>query len=266
MTFRSRIARGSVYHKRFGPVEHAFTYPFTFFAFDLEELPRLSEASALFNYNHTGPLSIHDRDFLHRKNLPISNQLNACLPPEGPKERTVLIGSPRYFGYAFNPVNFYLRMQEDKLLTAVVEVNNTFGDTHIYPLTNLRPDTKPHTWVASCAKNFHVSPFNDLNGEYRFTFRIDPESIFLGVDLYKKGQCLMQTYQTGKMSELKTSTIFRYALFYPFDTAFNSLPRITWQAAKLYFSKQLEVYRRPKPDSKNTLVDRDHPESKRPII
>ena len=42
-------------------------------------------------------------------------------------------------GMVFNPVNFYFRInQKAELVRALVEVNNTFGDSHLYPLNNLK--------------------------------------------------------------------------------------------------------------------------------
>lgn len=158
MPFESKIVRGTVYHKRFGPVEHAFTYPYTFFVFALNELPKLDRASYLFGHNHPAPLCLNDRDYLKRSDQTIERALESWLSPLEPNQRSLLVSSPRYFGYAFNPVNFHLRMEGPRLIQAIAEVNNTFGDTHVYPLTQLSPGPDQHTWLARCPKDFHVSP------------------------------------------------------------------------------------------------------------
>lgn len=266
MQFRSKIVRGSVFHKRFGPREHSFRYPFTFFAFDLAEISHLSAESLLFARNHYSVLSLNDRDFLGREDRSILDKINDHMGPPTSNQRTLLVSSPRYFGYSFNPVNFYLRLDGDQLQQAVVEVNNTFGDTHIYPLPNLEKGTRKNTWHAHCPKDFHVSPFNDMTGEYRFTFRIEDESIFLGVDLYQNNACTMQTYLEGKSRSFTTRHLTRYALLHPLDTAFNSMPRILWQAALLFYKKKLAVYGRPRPQSPATIIDRDRPKPDRPIV
>lgn len=265
MTRRSQIYRGEVVHERLGPRTHAFRYPMTFFSFDLAELPALSRQASIFGHNEARPLRLNDHDYLHGQRQPILKQLDTLLPPEQSGQHTRLISSPRFFGYAFNPVNFHLRMEEDRLLCAVAEVNNTFGDRHVYPLNDLKCAAK-HTWTAQCPKDFHVSPFNDRAGEYRFTFRVEADELFLGVDLYKEGDCVMKTWIQGSARPLTNATIVKYALLHPFDTALNSMPRIVWQAAVLYYKKRMEVYRRPSPESPNTLVDRDAPEGKRPVV
>jgi DUF1365 family protein len=258
MIEHSKIYRGEVVHERLGPTRHAFRYPMTFFGFDLEELPRLGDAVGIFGYNKARPLRISDDDFLRGEAKPIREQLDEFLPPEQAGQRTLLISSPRYFGYAFNPVNFHLRMEGSQLLCAVAEVNNTFGDRHVYPLTELEA-MGPQQWTARCPKDFHVSPFNDRTGEYHFTFRIEAESIFLGVDLHRDGACVMKTWIQGCAQPLSRRSIVKHAFLRPLDTALNSFPRILWQAALLYYQKRMAVYKRPRPESAHTLVDRDRP-------
>lgn len=259
------IYRGEVTHERIGPIGHAFSYPMTFFAFDLGELKAIERSASLFGYNQSRPLLIKDSDYLRGDKRKIADQLGEFLPAESPNQRTLLISSPRYFGYAFNPVNFYLRMQGEELLCALAEVNNTFGDRHIYPLTRL--NAKGHRiWTARCPKEFHVSPFNDMSGEYLFTFRIDEDKIFLGVDLWKHDECVMKTWIQGSGQTLDNKRIVRYALFKPFDTAINSMPRILWQAALLYYRKKMKVFQRPVPHSDHTVINRDRPDGLRKVI
>jgi DUF1365 family protein len=265
MRRHSQIYRGQVVHERLSPQRHTFSYPMTFFGFDLAELPQLNRQASIFGYNEARPLRINDRDYLHGKSEPILQQLDALLPPEAAGQRTLLISSPRYFGYAFNPVNFHLRMQGERLLCAVAEVNNTFGDRHVYALPELK-SAGAHSWTARRPKDFHVSPFNDMAGEYHFTFRIEADEIFLGVDLYRAGTCVMKTWIQGKAQPLTNGNIARYALLHPFDTALNSMPRIIWQAAVLYYKKRMKVFKRPSPQSTDTLVDGDGEAGVRPIV
>ncbi|MGB0743112.1 MAG: DUF1365 domain-containing protein [Opitutales bacterium] len=265
MISHSQIYRGEVAHERIGRTNHAFTYPMTFFGFDLAELKTIEQSVSLFGYNQSRLLQINDKDYLRGRSQELKKQLEEFLPPEKAGQRTLLISSPRYFGYAFNPVNFYLRMEGSQLICAVAEVNNTFGDRHIYPLKELE-SAGTSTWMARSPKDFHVSPFNDMSGEYRFTFRVEAHEIFLGVDLWRKGTCVMKTWLQGKGQSLSNQQIFRYALLHPLDTALNSMPRILWQAALLYFRKKMKVFTRPSPKSEHTLIDRDKADGQRDVI
>lgn len=260
MTVKSKIFRGEVVHERLSPKAHKFSYPMTFFGFDLSELQRLNKEVSIFGYNEARPIRVNDADYLYGNELSIERQLEEFFPEQKAGQRTLLISSPKYFGYAFNPVNFHLRMDGDRLLCAVAEVNNTFGDRHVYPLLDLQ-EQGSNQWTAKCPKAFHVSPFNNMEGEYHFSFRIEAEEVFLGVDLHREGACVLKTWMRGTAHELSNGAIFKYALLHPFDTALNSIPRITWQAALLYYKKKMEVFKRPSPISDATLVDRDAPES-----
>lgn len=248
-----------------GAVEHAFTYPMTFFAIDPRELPLIAEQCAIFSYNQPGVLRLNDHDYLYGKHQPIGQQVDELLGPENTGQSTRIVTSPRYFNYAFNPVNFHLRMQGEELISVVAEVNNTFGDRHVYVL-NVESADRLHTWRAQCPKAFHVSPFNDMTGEYHFTFRIEADEIYLGVDLHRGGHCVLKTWIEGRATSLSAKNILRYALLHPFDTALNSMPRILWQAAQLYYKKKLQIYQRPPPSSPQTLVDRDEPLKSHTVI
>ena len=111
MIRHSQIFRGKVVHERMGPRRHKFSYPMTFFSFELRELSQISENACVFGYNKMRPLRINDSDYLQGSSKSILEQLDTILPKEEPGQHTLLISSPRYFGYAFNPVNFHLRMK-----------------------------------------------------------------------------------------------------------------------------------------------------------
>lgn len=265
MTLHSKICRGEVTHQRLVPRPHAFTYPSTFFTFDLAELDQIAGQTSIFGHNEWNVLSLNDWDYLYGTNRAIIEQLDLILSPQQTGERTLLVTSPRYFGYAFNPVNFHLRVAGSQLLGAVAEVNNTFGDRHIYPLKTLN-QVAPDTWTAQCPKAFHVSPFNDMSGTYHFTFQLNRDTLFMGVDLHREGQCVLKTWIRGTAKPISTAAIVRYAVLHLFDTAFNSMPRILWQAAQLYYPKHLKIYPRPSPQSTATLIDRDRPQQDTPIV
>lgn len=250
-----RLYRGSIFHERFSPRNHVFSYPATFFHFNIGMLKSLSERSLFFGYNQKRLLEIRDTDYLRGRDLPIKTQLEEFLSREQAGEHTLLVTSPRYLGMAFNPVNFYFRLSSNHtLIEALVEVNNTFGDRHIYPLKDLI-QTADHTYSATAKKAFHVSPFNPIAGEYHFRFVLKPHSIFLGIDLYENEQCIMKTYLNGQSYELSPQKLIQYCLLHPLDTALNAMPRILYQAGALYFKKKLGIYPRPEPESKNTVIN-----------
>ena len=251
------IYRGKILHERLLPKKHRFEYPFSFFHFEIKKLTSLSNQHSFFGYNQKRLLEIRDSDYLRSNAKPIIKALEEFFGSEASNERTLLVSSPRYLGVAFNPVNFYFRIdQTDAITKALVEVNNTFGDRHIYPICNLQKESDG-SYSGKTTKAFHVSPFNSMDGHYRFQFKLNEHSVFLGIDLYKSDQCVMQTYMSGRSHTLNAKNFMKYALLHPFDTALNSFPRILSQATILYLKKKLRLFQRPKPTSKNTLIDEE---------
>ena len=60
-----------------------------------------------FGYNEAKPLRLNDSDYLNGSSEPIIEQLDRLLPVKELGQSTILVSSPKYFGYAFNPVNFH---------------------------------------------------------------------------------------------------------------------------------------------------------------
>lgn len=134
----SRIFTGFVSHERLEPVGHRFQYPVYFYAFDLDELDELGRRIPWFGHNRFRPVSLWDKDYLDRREGTIRSKLFRFLSEKGLAEgveRIELVTSARYFNYVFNPVSFYYCYREGGGLQAVVtEVNNTFGERHLYIL------------------------------------------------------------------------------------------------------------------------------------
>jgi DUF1365 family protein len=78
---------------------------------------------------------------------------------------------PRVLGYTFKPVSFWYchRRADGSLRAIVVEVNNTFGERHCYLL-----DAPRYGVELQARKVFHVSPFCEVEGGYRFRFMRTP--------------------------------------------------------------------------------------------
>ena len=68
-----------------------------------------------------------------------------------------LLCYPRIFGYVFNPLSvFFVYDKNEKLVSILYEVKNTFGEQHTYVF---RVDDKNNLIKNNCLKKFHVSPF-----------------------------------------------------------------------------------------------------------
>jgi cyclopropane-fatty-acyl-phospholipid synthase len=143
---------------------------------DIDELPNLSIPKLRFSQGRRSILSVRPTDYLAvpdiSEDLSLRERVEMFLKRSGEElrpARITLVTMPRYFGYVFNPVSFFYCFDDnDKLFALVTQVNNTFGETHIYPLRCTARDL-PVEWKFS--KEFFVSPFFSRDGEY--TLRAD---------------------------------------------------------------------------------------------
>jgi cyclopropane-fatty-acyl-phospholipid synthase len=252
----SRIYVGEVMHARLRPVRHVFRYPLYWYAFDLDELPELDRQIPGFGYNRLRPVSVHDRDYLTEGDAPIRDKVLALLRRCGidePGGRIELVTAARYLHYVFNPVSFHFCRRPDGTVAVVVaEVNNTFGERHVYILDH--PEGPPGAWPLRyrAGKAFHVSPFNDRRGDYTFEFHDPSREMDFRIHLERDGERIMTARLHGAPRPLTAGTLVRTVARYPLAAAL-SVPRITWQAARLYFQRGLPVHTRPDPNSPMTI-------------
>lgn len=170
-SLKSCLYVGNVRHRRFTPVENAFTYSGVWLYLDLSELDEVFAGRWLWSTRRTAlarfrrddhlafpddiiPAALDagewsqrtDQSFGRRpdrdgQSLPpldqaIRNLVEATgtARPEGPIR---LLTQPRYFGFAMNPVSFYYCFDvDDQQVTKIVaEVNNTpWSERHCYVL------------------------------------------------------------------------------------------------------------------------------------
>lgn len=242
-------------HARLSPARHAFRYPVYFFGFDLDELPLLNEWGLLAGYNRRGLVSVHDADHLDNARESIREKIMRRLQNAGLHEgieRILMVTSARFLGHLFNPVSFYYCTQRDGSVRCMLaEVNNTFGERHVYALP--AGCTSGGAITAETQKVFHVSPFNDLRGDYAFSFSPPGEHLDIRIDLIKEGSPTMKTQLAGTSLPLTRENLLRTIAVQPFS-ALLTLPRIHWEAARLYFGKKLTFHPKPIPDSPATIT------------
>lgn len=160
---------------------------------------------------------------------------------------------PRMAGYAFKPVSFWYCHRADGSLRAVLaEVNNTFGERHVYVLdgtgsngdkaqagrTGLRWGT-----TLSAQKVFHVSPFCAVRGQYRFRFARTGQRIVARVEHLDEAGPLINTSVSGQLQVLDAASVRRACLSMPLLT-WGVVSRIHWQALALW-RKRVPFFRKP---------------------
>ena len=252
----NRVYTGQVMHARLAPARHVFRYPVLFFAFDLDELPRLNAvAGRLTGYNRRALFSLRDADHFDAGPGTIREKALRCLRDAGCADGVVridLVTTPRVLGHVFNPVSFYLCCRADgSVRAAIAEVNNTFGERHVYVL----PDPVLRDGALRCRaeKAFHVSPFNDRRGEYAFAFPPALGDVDFRIDLIRDGAPVLRTAMTGRAEPLSARAVLRALRARPL-APWLTLLRIHVQAARLYWGRRLAFHPKPPPKSDATMT------------
>jgi len=228
---------GQVMHRRLRPVRHDFVYPVFFVRLPLR---RLAAAECpLFTVDRGFLLAFHQADHGPRDGSPLLPWIEARLCAAGlPCDGEIVLQTfPRVFGFVFNPVSFWYCHDRDGALIAVLaEVNNTFGEHHEYLLHDAgRP--LPSGVEFSAVKQLHVSPFNRVNGGYRFRFREHGQdgraAAMVRLDYDDADGALLQTSISGRVQPWSSASLLRALLRMPFLT-FGIVLRIHWQALRLW--------------------------------
>ena len=168
---KSCLYVGKVRHRRFAPIENAFTYSGSWLYLDLSELDRVFGGRWLWSTRRSALARFRREDHLAFPEDIIAEALDSedwstpaeqsfgrrpersdkPLPPldiavrslveaagfQRPDGPIRLLTQPRYFGYRMNPVSFYYCFDRDdkQVLTIVAEVNNTpWDERHCYIL------------------------------------------------------------------------------------------------------------------------------------
>lgn len=174
-----------------------------------------------------------------------------------------LVCMPRILGYVFNPVSFWLCEDGDGGLRAVLcEVNNTFGETHCYVCAHAdgRPIRRGDPLEAR--KEFHVSPFLERSGTYRFRFSRRDGRLAIRIDHHDgQGRPVLQTSIAGTLSPLTKGALRRALLRHPLLTL-----RVTWlihwQALRLLARGMRHIPKPPQLERRHTLCEDDRPSGK----
>ena len=252
----SLIYTGTIEHRRYVPITHQLSYPIYMYGFDLEELPHLGLRYPLFGYNKMGITSIHDKDYLQPGDMPIKQKIEQLLAQHNVNESitsVLMITSARYFNYVFNPVNFHYCFSANNQLAAIIaEVNNTFGERHPYVLTQ-NTNTSPD-FLASyhATKAFHVSPFNKIEGYYRFYFSAPENQIHIRIELIRDQTKVMEAVLRADAIPFTGRNHLKTLAKHPVAPHL-SVPRIYSHAFKLFFHKKLKFNEKPVPRSPITM-------------
>ena len=241
---------GQVRHARLKPARNTFAYGTYFLMLPMRSLQ--SKGGGELAYNRSGFISFFDADHGDGRSVAEGgalgwlDELLAAHNIEGADGEVWLHCYPRVLGYTFKPVSFwYCHRADGSLRAIVVEVNNTFGERHCYLL-----DEPAFGRELRAQKVFHVSPFCNIEGGYRFRFMVtaDRTRTVARIDYDDAQGPLLETSVSGTLVPMSARAARRAMLRYPAMT-FGVVFRIHWQAAKLFLKKVRFVSKPVPPES-----------------
>jgi len=281
-SLNSAIYSGHVRHRRFVPVQHEFKYPLFMLALDLDELPQLLDSKWYLGRSIFHPVRYKREDFYGKKDSDLKQSIvervHQDFADQGLKlpeiKRVVLVTHLRYFNIIFNPVSFYYCYDSKGELVAIqAEITNTpWKERHSYVLPINPSKTKAVTTAIAYrrlgsketqskhefrfAKDFHVSPFNPMNMDYRWVFSSLDESLLVHMDNTMLAPAVSSPDQlnatpvkhfdaTLTMEKFDIQTKLAKTLIRQPVVTVKVIAGIYWQAFKL-FVKRSPFYSHPK--------------------
>lgn len=238
--------QGRTFHARRGSVKNAFGYGVDFVLVDLplSRTPRLLSANR-FNLWHLDDRN-HGGERGDGRGVEWFRDILAArgFPSDG--ARLVLLTQPSFLWFQFNPVSFWIALRDDQPVAFVAEVNSTFGQRHCYFCAHgdFRPIRRTDRLTAQ--KLMHVSPFQQVAGQYHFNFGLTEAAVDIRI-AYENGDEGVIATLSGPRRPATNSSLARAALRRPLGAA-RVLALIHWQALILWAKRAPFLKRQSPPE------------------
>jgi DUF1365 family protein len=240
---RSALYPGLVRHRRRGEIDHELSSRVVMALFDLDELAELDRSVRGFGVDRAAPVSFRSRDHGHADGSDLRTWVAEVTATTGADVTgpVQVLCMPRVVGHAFDPISVWFCHDRAGRLSAIVhEVRNTFGGRHAYVV----PDPLAGAGGSGAAeggrvvdhraeKAFHVSPFFDVDGDYRFRLRLPDDRIALAITHDAGDGHVLTASFTGRRTPFTTAGLWRQMLTHPLLPQ-RVLAQIHLEAAKLW--------------------------------
>lgn len=222
------IYHGTLYHARFSPKKHKFSYPLSLFWLDLQDPKYTTTAAAkLF----TRAVKFHPNNYLNCRDMSLADTARekmsnlAGFPLQGD---VFFLGQVTTFGLYFSPINLYYLKQQESFTHVLAEVSNTpWNERHCYLIDlNNQADTE---------KAFHVSPFNNFDMRYQWHISQPADSLSFGIDCVNTKKIFSASMKLQKKP--LTLEHLKRARWRIFSMTLITVFGIYWQALKLLLKR-----------------------------
>ena len=213
----SAIYHGTVRHARYMPKKHRFAYKVFSLLLDIDQLETLSKNLKLFSFNRFNIFSFRTSDHGAKDGSKLRPFIEKILDKEKIKapDNILVMCYPRIFGYVFNPITVYYCLENNKISAMIYEVNNTFGEDHIYVVSQTDADRPAKH---NRRKKLHVSPFISMDAEYSFTTDIPGDELKVIIREKSNNAPLLLASFIGHRATLNDKELLKAFFRYPLMT------------------------------------------------
>ena len=206
-------------------------------------MPRLFDRHPLWSYRHFNLAYFRRRDHFGDPRVSIESSVRDLVKAETGNRPTGpirMLTHLRYFGLCFNPASFYFCYDPDdiRVETIIVEIHNTpWGERHCYVLPDRQNEHPHNAWRRyRFNKQFHVSPFIDMNINYDWRFRIPSDVLNVHMIDYQNGSKLFDASLALRRRPITRQALSHVLIKYPLMTVKVSA-MIYYQALRLVLKK-----------------------------
>lgn len=244
----SCIYKGQVSHQRFEPRPHSFSYSLFMMYLDLDELPTLFDNYLLWKIEKPALASFRRNDHYGDKSIDLKTMIRNLIKDktgtvtDGPIR---LLTHFRYAGHIFNPISvYYCFSKHDEQLTHVVaEVTNTpWKEKHCYVLPIENNEQSSST--PAHKKEFHVSPFMDMNMDYHWKVHAPDQFLKLNIESITDNKKMFNASMQLKRIEINSKHLASTLINFPLMTI-KVVAAIHFEALKLWL-KGIQYIPHPK--------------------
>ena len=225
------LVRGTVHHERRTPFGHRIRFRTYQWLVDVDALPQRGIFTAFPVRDHFGGTTDSIRTavatFLGERGIVLA-----------PTDRVIMLSAGRSFGYAFDPLSVFWCIDADGALRcAILEIHNTYGDRHAHVVM---PDANGRCTIA---KEFYVSPFFTVDGDYVVQLRLDERHVAVSIGLEQQGARVFNASFAGVVTPATTAAVIAAIARTPIAT-WQTMARIRAHGIWLW-AKRLPVIPRP---------------------
>ena len=238
----SCIYSGRVSHHRLHPKPLGFEYSLFMMYLDLDETPNLFDKLLFWSSKRPALAWFRRQDHMGDHGKSLKQSIRELIKKKTGKDHNGavrLLTHLRYFGYCMNPVSFYYcwGVNDRKLEYIVAEVHNTpWKETHCYVLDCQDVDNKGEAFLFTFDKQFHVSPFMDMDQRYEWSLSTPGDHLVVNMNNFENEMMVFNASMQMEKEAISHNSMAKILINFPFMTI-KVVTAIYWQALKLWIRK-----------------------------